>query len=164
MDAKLFSVELLTQGQQTEAENDEIDENDEEDIVFEHERWSQDSKTNGLDEKLLELCYSLEMTIWNGLFDRKGGEFTFVSHSGSSVVDYFAVNDELLERKPDVSIRERFESKHFPVQMEVGVHDYNIADDSAKETTECKRKRLFGVPIAVTSSQKDLNSWEWRIC
>ena len=22
--------------------------------------------------------------------------------------------------------------------MEVGVHDYNIADDSAKETTECK--------------------------
>ena len=110
MDAKLFSVELLTQGQQTEAENDEIDENDEEDIVFEHERWSQDSKTNGLDEKLLELCYSLEMTIWNGLFDRKGGEFTFVSHSGSSVVDYFAVNDELLERKPDVSIAERSES------------------------------------------------------
>ena len=28
----------------------------------------------------------------------------FVSHSCSSVVGYFTVSDELLERKPDVSI------------------------------------------------------------
>ena len=115
-----------------------IDENDEEDIVFEHDRWSQDSKRNGFGEKLLEFCYSLEITIWSGLFDRKGGEFMFVSHSGSSVVDYFTVSDELLERMPDVSIAERLESKHFPVQMKVEVHDYNIADVSAKEITECK--------------------------
>ena len=106
--------------------------------MLQHDRWSQDTKTNGFGDKLWELCYSLEITILNELFDRKGGEFTFVSHSGSSVVDYFAVNDELLEREPDVSITEIFESKHFPVQMEVGVHDYNIGDDSAKETTEYK--------------------------
>ena len=55
MDAKLFSVELLTQGQQTEAENDEIDENDEEDIVFEHDGWSQDTETNGSGDKLLRI-------------------------------------------------------------------------------------------------------------
>ena len=84
--------------------------------MFEHDRWMQDSKRNGFGEKLLEFCYSLQITIWNGLFDRKGGEFTFVSHSGSSVVDYFAVSDELLERKPDVSIAERFESKQFHVK------------------------------------------------
>ena len=40
-----------------------IDENDEEDIVSEHDRWSQDSKRNGFGEKLLEFCYSLEITI-----------------------------------------------------------------------------------------------------
>ena len=78
--------------------------------MFEHSRWSENTKTNGSGDKLLELCYSLEITILNDLFDRKGVEFTFVSHSGGSVVDYFAVTDELLERKPDVSIAERSES------------------------------------------------------
>ena len=29
-------------------------------------------------------------------------------------------------------------TKQFPVQMEVEAHDYNIADDSTKETTECQ--------------------------
>ena len=56
-----------------------FDENDAEDIVFEHDRWSQDTKTNGFGDKLLELGYSLEITILNGLFNRKGEEFTFVN-------------------------------------------------------------------------------------
>ena len=45
-----------------------FEENDEED-VFEHERWSQDTKTNQLGDKMLELCHSLEITMLNGLLD-----------------------------------------------------------------------------------------------
>ena len=51
-----------------------FDENDEEGVVFDHERWSLDTKTNKFDDTMLELCHSLEILILNGLFDRKGGE------------------------------------------------------------------------------------------
>ena len=76
-----------------------FDENDEEGIVFEHDRRSHslDTVTNSFGDKLLELCHPLWITILNGLFVRKGGEFTYVSHWGSSVVDYSALSDELIE-------------------------------------------------------------------
>ena len=44
-----------------------------------------------------------------------------VSHSGSSVVDYFALSDELIERLPVLSVAERSDSKHFHFR-----YDYNV--------------------------------------
>lgn len=81
-----------------------FDENELKCIVFEHDRWSQGTKTHSFGDKLLELCHSFEITVLNGLFDRKGGKFAYVSHSGSCVVDYFALSDEVMDRKPVLSI------------------------------------------------------------
>ena len=86
------------------------------------------------------------ITIINGLSDRNrkimlfffcccffGGVVFFVSHDGRKKVDYFAVSDELSERKSALSIAERFQSKHFPVEMEVDPHAYVITAYFAKE-------------------------------
>ena len=102
--------------------------------MFELELSSQDTKTNKVGDKMLDLCHSLEITTLYSLFDQKGGEFTYVSHSGSSVVDYFAICDELIEILPVLSVAERSESKeskHFPLEMEVDVYDYNVTVGSA---------------------------------
>ena len=48
---------------------------------------------------------------------------------GRNVVDRFAIPDRLLKRNPALSTAERFQSKHCPVEMEVAVHDYDIAAD-----------------------------------
>ena len=56
------------------------------------------------------------------LIEREGN----VSHSGSSVVEYVAISDELIETLPVLSVPERSESKYFHLEMEIDVCNYNV--------------------------------------
>ena len=44
-----------------------------------------------------------------------------------------------MEGKPVLFIAERFESKHFPLEIEVDVRDYNATVDSAKKKKKKKQ-------------------------
>lgn len=94
---------------------DEGDDDDENEI--EYERCSKDSVTNEFGRSLIDMCYMLDLCILNGFCngDREGN-FTFVSHQGSSVVDYFLVSDDLYNQF-DMQISDCLFSWHLPVEM-----------------------------------------------
>lgn len=96
-----------------------IDPNDDgfEDIVYETDRISQDTKLNAFGEKLLELCSTFDLRILNGLIDAASGSFTYVCQTGASVVDYFLLSDDLLDTKPVMAVGDCHVSKHFPLEL-----------------------------------------------
>ena len=60
-------------------------------------RKSQDNQTNVFGQQLIELCNMCESLILNGLSERGFDDScTFVSNSGSSVVDYFLLSCDML--------------------------------------------------------------------
>jgi len=80
-------------------------------------RHSEDSVLNAFGRLLLELCATCRLSILNGTCrgDEKGS-YTYVCSSGCSTIDYFVSSKELIS-EVDLSVEERFESKHLPVVL-----------------------------------------------
>ena len=109
-------------------------------------RKSMDKTVNTFGEELLDMCYIHKMRILNGDCDGdREGEFTFVSHSGSSVSDTFLVSLDFPESKiVQVHVSPRVESQHMPVSLTL-----NTARQHRARTTadHCSHKtHLAGQP------------------
>ena len=98
-----------------------------------------DKTVNTFGAELLDMCYIHKMRILNGDCDgNREGEFTFVSHSGSSVNDYYlCVSLDFPESKiVQVHVSPRVESRHMPVSLTLNT----ARQHGARATADCSHK------------------------
>ena len=94
-------------------------------------RRSHDEGKNNFGRSLIDFCQLFDLTIVNGYCDGdKEGEFTYVSQSGSSVIDYFLIPRELL-KNVSLHVNDSLYSWHLPVEFEWSKTGVN----------ECSRQR-----------------------
>ena len=96
---------------------DEIDDIDNtEDQGF--TRTSKDETINEFGRYLLNVCDQFNLVILNGsLPGDKNGNFTYLAHNGSSVIDYFIMSRSIAYLALSLYVNPRIESKHMPVEM-----------------------------------------------
>ena len=83
-------------------------------------RNSQDKEINVYGRSLLTLCISFELSILNGCEDIYGSaQFTFMSHSGKSVIDYFIASRSIIHLFTRLDIKDSVLSSHSPLEMTV---------------------------------------------
>ena len=80
--------------------------------VLDDSRLSSDIHINDFGRSLLTLCSAYNLTILNGLFGENSGRFTYVSATGSSVIDYCIVSKDLLHRFTALQVSETILSCH----------------------------------------------------
>ena len=81
-------------------------------------RDSDDDIVNGFGQNLLSLCIAFDLTILNGLIDRnKSGRFTYVGASGSSVIDYVIVSEEIIPFCRSLQVTETILSPHMRLEL-----------------------------------------------
>ena len=82
------------------------------------QRQSDDKTTNLFGTHLLTLCEVFDLVILNGFCDGdREGKFTYVSTTGSSVIDYFLCSYELLQLNLIMTVGSEILSQHFPVEL-----------------------------------------------
>lgn len=98
------------------SQNTEVEEGD--DCFEECVRVSKDREENAFGKYLLNVCEQFDFVIVNGMQGKGGGDgnFTYVSTSGCSVIDYFIVSRNLFS-SVSLNVAEKIESKHMPVEM-----------------------------------------------
>jgi len=86
--------------------------------VMEESRESSDKVTNEFGNHLISACIALDLTILNGCLtsDRSGG-FTYVSHTGSSVIDYWIVSDDVLSCCQALAVEHSVVSPHMCLEL-----------------------------------------------
>ena len=95
------------------AHNDDVQE-----AVEANKRLSKDSVVNDFGKYLLNVCDAFGLSIVNGSIEYLCcGNFTYVSPNGCSVVDYFILSNSLLNLVSRMSVGERIESKHMPIEL-----------------------------------------------
>ena len=85
-----------------------------------HERKSRDSTKNVFGNQLIDFCSMFNCSIVNGLCDRVFDDgFTYISSTGSSVIDYIIMSNDLfsVELVSSFEITSRVESSHLPVSI-----------------------------------------------
>ena len=96
-----------------------------------------DKTVNTFGAELLDMCYIHKMRILNGDCDGdRKGEFTLVSHSGSSVNDYFLVSLDFPGFKiVQVHVSPRVESLRMPVSLALNTARQHEARATADQAT-----------------------------
>lgn len=94
------------------------------------QRSSRDLKKNVFGRFLLRVCEEFDLCILNGIHSCGFSEdFTYTSHNGSSVIDYFIVSRVLLPRCVNVDVVPMIESKHAIVELVLSVSGNGALDD-----------------------------------
>lgn len=115
---------------------------DETDVDNDLRRVSLDQTTNAFGRLLLSVCGEFDLCILNGIESRGfSNNFTYVSHSGSSVLDYFIVSRILLPVCKTFNILPMIESKHTAVELSlITAADTGIPhDDNRKSQSRVSR-------------------------
>ena len=72
------------------------------------------------------MCATCNLTILNGTCPGDElGNFTYVCSTGSRTIDYFIGSIEIAEKVAKLEVTERFESKHLPVEVQIGGRSEN---------------------------------------
>ena len=94
-------------------------------------RQSQDKIVNAFGRLLLEMCATCDLTIVNGACPGDElGNFTYVSSTGSSRIDYFISSIEFAEKVVELKVAERFESKHLSIEIQIGKSEETVPSSS----------------------------------
>jgi hypothetical protein len=79
-------------------------------------RHSQDIHDNVYGHGLLRLCSCFDLVILNGMCEGdKLGQYTYVSDTGCSVIDYFIISRGLSCLPIRMTVENRIDSKHMPI-------------------------------------------------
>ena len=109
-----------------------------EEVVFVQQRVSKDTEVNEFGRYLLNVCEQFDFQILNGVArGDKCGNFTYVSPTGCSVIDYFIVSRNLLSLSLLLNVNCRIESKHMPVELSI-----ELLSDKAKPTVTRNMSKL----------------------
>ena len=108
-------------------------------------RFSCDKTTNSFGKKLLDLCATLNLTIFNGRRGRDTavGDFTFISHLGTSVIDYIISSNDLFTLCNRFDIKSRSESPHLPLSCSFQSRDTCDSSDTARATHKNEENHKF---------------------
>ena len=105
-------------------------ENDKEDAQNQYCTQSKDLQTNDFGRYLLCICEQFNLVILNGcLPGDEEGNYTYIAHNGSSVIDYFLLSRCLVHLGTRLAVIPNTESKHLPVELElelVGKNDVSV--------------------------------------
>jgi len=83
-------------------------------------RFSHDDVVNEYGRSLLSLCAAFELSILNGCLSKdKSGIFTYVSHTGSSVIDYCIVSKDFILVCQSLSVTESIVSPHMCLELNI---------------------------------------------
>lgn len=84
------------------------------------QRQSEDKTPNQFGSYLLTFCEIFDLAILNGFCngDREG-KFTYISPTGSSVIDYFLCSHELLQLNLHLTVGQEILSQHLPVELNI---------------------------------------------
>ena len=99
---------------------DDID-NDDDDFVNSNmvrSRNSQDVHENVYGHSLLRLCSCFDLLVLNGMCNGDyRGQYTYISDTGCSVIDYFIISRGLSLLPAKISIERLIDSKHMPITL-----------------------------------------------
>ena len=80
------------------------------------------------------------------------GNFTYISTSGCSVIDYVIVSRNLLHLSLSLHVADKTESKHMLVELFVQTEKEGA--EKVRKVIRLKSKNMFGVQIKVTILQR----------
>ena len=99
-------------------------------------RRSQDFSTNEFGHSLIALCSAYDLSILNGSFGEESGKFTYVSQSGSSVIDYCIASKDFLGAISSLRVAEDIISPHMPLELTFAV---DSSHQQKKDPTPSKK-------------------------
>ena len=106
---------------------------------FNLKRKSWDDTYNRFGLSLIELCCTYGIHTVNGrLFSDTDGNFTCLTHNGTSVVDYMLASTNLFDLFTDFGVDDKDDSIHFPLYCQIKLKCNRILDERPQypETTE----------------------------
>ena len=117
---------------------DVCNENIIDDIHF--RRVSKDVTLNEFGRYLLYVCEQFNLVVLNGLLPGdEDGNFTYISHSGSSIIDYFIMSRCLVHLGLQLSIVPKIDSKHMPVKMSLKLPSTVSGTDAKPKTYKVQK-------------------------
>ena len=111
-----------------------------------HHRVSQDCVSNVFGNQLIDFCSMFDCSIVNGLCEREFDDgFTYISNSGSSVIDYFITSNDLLTNDfvSGFEITSRVESTHLPVSLTVRSIKLDEKEPTYNENAQWSQKIVW---------------------
>ena len=129
-------------------------------------RYSQDKGTNSFGLCLLNMCTALNLRILNGVcHGDQNGNYTYISDTGSSVIDYFLISEELFEEWFDsccLQVVNRLETKHFPLTFSVSLPLNNMTFTASSQSGFQLIEKLIWDSTKLDDFMKQLNSDECK--
>ena len=123
--AKDFSVPYVLFDTDDDNDNGVADKCSEAERLY--SRHSKDDITNEFGRYLLKLCEQFSLVILNGLAPGDTlGDFTYIAHNGSSVVDYFLMSKSIFDCALNLRVLARVDSKHMPVEFQFSTKQLQI--------------------------------------
>ena len=112
--------------------------------LFLENRVSQDLSINDFGKKLLEFCLLFDLKIVNGCdpWDTEG-KLTYTSIHGNSLVDYFLVSNGLFKLISKLTVTDRSDSDHMPVELYFYSTPEPIMNGESRPTLSTVRKNKF---------------------
>ena len=121
-------------------------------------RKSKDKSINSSGRKLLQLMESTGMIIANGrVKGDESGEYTFLNSNGGSVVDVILTDRGIFSNIDKVEVKERLESQHLPVSVDIFIPDFQKNSFSNVVKSEYKRIRWSEKKIDVDIFKKGIS-------
>ena len=122
--ARTSNIQINREFSDSDGFDDEWDNVD----VFVNNRISHDTEVNEFGRRLLEMCACYDLELLNGCvrFD-SSGNFTYLSDHGHSVIDYFLTSCNISKYVEKLTVKERIDSDHMPVEMYCKVLKENCA-------------------------------------
>lgn len=94
-------------------------------------RKSRDEKSDGRGVKFLDFCSENGFTVLNGRTKSdRGGEFTFVSQNGCSVIDLCCVSGNWLKYITDFEVISKPYTKHMPISVTLNIGELSEAREN----------------------------------
>ena len=101
-------------------------------------RKSCDTEVNDFGKILLDLCLCFDLFIHNGAGDGdRDGQYTYISEHGNSVIDYCITSHEFSKRVHKITIAQRIESVHMPLEISLVLEHKNVPDE--KDNFVCEK-------------------------
>ena len=83
-------------------------------------RTSKDNTVSSFGRDLISICEEFSLSVLNGLQSLNyPGDYTYVSQTGCSLVDYFIISTNMLSKCMRLSVLPMIESKHLAAELSI---------------------------------------------
>ena len=91
-------------------------------------RTSKDNTVNSFGRYLISICEEFSLSVLNGLQSLNyPGDYTYVSQTGCSLVDYFIISTNMLSKCMRLSVLPMIECKHLAAELSIATTHTDVA-------------------------------------